>query len=317
MKKLLTLALALVLALSAFSFGCAEEDKPLIGILAPAETHSWVGAVAYYAQNAADALDIDTKFLTSSNAEEMSSQIEELIALGVDAIVVWPQFEGVETAAEMALAKGILIYNFDMIINVDEQYSDLMYVLTGDNQGLGYESARYIDEKLGGKGKVLVLCKPAAGNVNDDRCAGFYEYLETYAPDIEVIGEVATEFARATALQDMTYALTAYPEIDAVFSIDDETSIGALQAIKEAGRTDIKVITGGGGMQDYFMMMGDEAANGISLASATYAPSMIIKCIDNTVALLEGAELEHLIVDPTTIVDADNYTDFLDASTPY
>ena len=48
MKKVLALALALVLALGCASFAMAEEEKPLIGILAPATTHGWVGGVAYF-----------------------------------------------------------------------------------------------------------------------------------------------------------------------------------------------------------------------------------------------------------------------------
>ena len=113
MKKVLSLVLALMLVLSMASFVNAEDDKPFIGILAPATTHGWVGGVAYFAQQAADSLDIEYRFLTSDNAEQMSAQIEELITLGVDAIVVWPQFTGVETAAEKALEKGIKIYNVD------------------------------------------------------------------------------------------------------------------------------------------------------------------------------------------------------------
>ena len=105
MKKILALVLALALGLCMFSVSMGEEKKPFIGILAPATTHGWVGGVAYFAQQAADSLDIEYRYVTSSNAEEMSSQIEELITLGVDAIVVWPQVTGVETAAEVFCLK--------------------------------------------------------------------------------------------------------------------------------------------------------------------------------------------------------------------
>ena len=234
MKKVLALALALVLALGCASFAMAEEEKPLIGILAPATTHGWVGGVAYFAEQAAEELDLNYVMLTSSTADEMSSQIEQLISMDAKAIVVWPQFTGVEVAAEMALEQGIIIYNFDMIIDVDEKYADLMYTLTGDNYGMGVEGANYIAEKLDGQGKVLVLNKPGAGNVNDDRLGGFEDTIAEIAPEIEIIAEVASDFTREAGLADMTDALTAYPEIDAVFSLDDETSIGALQAIDES-----------------------------------------------------------------------------------
>ena len=318
MKKVLALVLALMMALAMLTVATADEaKKPYIGILAPATTHGWVGGVAYYAQQAADSLDIKYEFLTSSDAEEMSSQIEQLISLGVDAIVVWPQFTGVETAAEKALEKGIKISNFDMIINVDAKYAADMYLLTGDNYGMGYEGGRYIAEKLEGNGKVIALCKPAAGNVNEDRMQGFKDYLEANCPDIELIAEIASDFTREAGLNDMNSALTAYSEIDAVFSLDDETSIGALQAIAEAGRTDVKAITGGGGCQEYFKLMSDEKYADIWVASALYSPDMIVSCVENAIAVLNGEEVEHTIVLPSEIVDRDNVADHLDANSPY
>ena len=317
MKKLFALVLALMMAVGMMSFAMAEEDKPYIGILAPVLTHDWVGGVNFYAQQAADSLDIKYEFLVSTDAEEMSSNIETLISLGVDAIVVWPQFPGVETAAEKALANGIIIYNFDMIIEVAEEYADLMYVLTGNNYDMGYQGGAYIAEKLEGAGDVLILCKPTAGNVNDDRMQGFKDYIAEFAPDIEIIAEVASDFTKEAGLKDMADALTAYSHIDAVFSLDDGTSIGALQAIKEAGRTDIKAITGGGGCQEYFNIMLDEAYADIWVSSATYSPSMIISCVENAVAVLLGEEIEHLIVDPTVIIDRENAEEYLNPDSPY
>lgn len=316
MRKILAIALTLMLVACMTSFAAAEADKPYIGILAPATTHGWVGGVTYYAQQAADSHDIEYVLLASSNADEMSSQIEQLISQGVDAIVVWPQFTGVETAAEMALDQGIIIYNFDMLIGVDEQYADELYVLTGDNYGMGVAGAEYIVSKIGTEGTVLVMDVPTSGNVAADRKAGFEETVAEIAPDLELI-TISTAFAREDGLNDMADALTAYSQIDAVFSMDDETSIGALQAISEAGRTDIKVITGGGGCQEYFNMMDDEAYADIWVASATYSPSMIVDCIDNTIKILSGETVEHAVVIPTTIVDRDNVAGFLDANTPY
>ncbi len=317
MKKILVVLMALVLALTMLSVtAVAEEEKPLIGILAPATTHGWVGGVAYYAEQAAEELGINYKLLTSSDADEMSSQIEQLIQLGAKAIVVWPQFTGVETAAEMALEQGIIIYNFDMKIEVDEKYADNMYVLTGDNYGMGVAGAKYIVEKIGAEGTVLIMDVPTSGNVAADRKAGFEDTIAEIAPDMNLI-TISTAFARADGMNDMTAALTANETIDAVFSMDDETSIGALQAIVEAGRTDVKAITGGGGCQEYFNMMTDEAYQNIWVCSATYAPNMIVNCIENTVKILNGEEVDHEIVLETSVVDRENVADYLDANSPY
>jgi len=320
MKKILSIVLVLMMAISMLGMtAVAEEATHKVGILAPATTHGWVGGVTYYAQQAADELLGEGNYIlaTSSTADEMSSQIETMIQQGVDAIVVWPQFTGVETAAEMALEAGIKIFNFDMIINVDEKYAEDMYVLTGDNYGMGVEGAKYIVEKMGTEGTVLIIDVPSSGNVAADRKAGFLDTMAEIAPDVEFETISSANFARQDGLNDMTDALTAYPEINAVFSMDDETSIGALQAIVEQNRTDIKAITGGGGCQEYFGMMTDEAYADIWVASATYSPSMIVKCIENAVAVLNGEEVENMIVDPTTIVDRENVADFINPDSPY
>ena len=314
MKKILTVLVALAMVLSAFGMTAMAEETHKIGILAPATTHGWVGGVTYFAQQAADESGVDYTLLTSSNADEMSSQIEQLMQQGVEAIVVWPQFTGVETAAEMALEQGIIIYNFDLIIDVDEKYADNMYVLTGDNYGMGVAGAKYIVDKIGTEGTVLVMDVPTSGNVGADRKAGFMDTIADLAPDMELV-TISTEFNREAGLKDMADALTANPQIDAVFSMDDETSIGALQAIAEAGRTDVKAITGG--CQEYFKLMSDEKYADIWVASALYSPDMIVSCVENAIAVLNGEEVEHTIVLPSEIVDRDNVADHLDANSPY
>ena len=84
-----------------------------------------------------------------------------------------------------------------------------------------------------------------------------------------------------------------------------------------AGRTDVKAITGGGGCQEYFKLMSDEKYADIWVASALYSPDMIVSCVENAIAVLNGEEVEHTIVLPSEIVDRDNVADHLDANSPY
>ncbi len=317
MKKILAILLAMMMLIGMMSFASAEEEKPLIGILAPETTHKWVSGVAYYAQQKAEELELNYTMQTGADAEELTNYMDQMVDMGAKAILLWTQFDGMELAVERALEKGVIIYNFDMIVEVDEKYADQMYVLTGDNYGMGVAGAEYIAEKLEGAGKVLIFNKPGAGNVNDDRVAGFMTTIADIAPDIEILGEVATDFTREGGLNDMADALNAYPEIDAVFSIDDESSLGALQAIKDANRTDIKVITGGGGCQEYFELMLTEDLQNIWACSLTYSPNMIATCVENVVKVLDGEEVEHLIVHPTSVIDRTTAEENLDENTPY
>lgn len=327
MKRLLAVLMAIVLMASVMA-GCAPATTPTtaveteggaaetgakykIGILAPAVTHGWVAAVAYNAEQRAKELsdEVEYQLYTSSNAEEMTAQLDDLQTWGAQAIVAFPQWEGMEVPIQAAIDKGIKVVNFDIEIAANG-----VYRVAGDNKDMGVQGAKYIVEKIGTEGTVVMLEVPTSGSVSELRKAGFVETMAEIAPNMNII-TYATKFTREDGLKDMADILTSNPQIDAVYSMDDETSIGALQAIKEANRTDIKVITGGGGMQEYFNMMPDN--QDIWIQSALYSPAMVRDAMDMALALLKGEQVETVKIIPTTLVDRDNYTEFLDANSPY
>lgn len=306
MKKAICILMVLLLAgASVFAAGYK------IGILAPAVTHGWVAGVAYCAEQRCIALgdEIEYRLLTSNNAEEMTTQIDDLMLWGADAIVAYPQWTGMEVPIQNAIDSGIPVVNFDIEIACDG-----IYRVAGDNYDMGVQGANYIVSKIGTEGTVVILDVPSSGSVAALRKAGFLDTIAEIAPDMELL-TYATQFTREAGLTDMADILTANPHIDAVFSMDDETSIGAIQAIEEAGRTDVKAITGGGGAQEYFNMMPEYTD--IWVASALYSPTMVEDAVDMAVALAKGESVEHEVIIPTTIVDRDNYQDFLDPTSPY
>jgi ribose transport system substrate-binding protein len=270
-----------------------------------------VAAVAYHAENRVKELSdqVEYKMYTSNNAEEMTSQLDDLITWGAEAIVAFPQWEGMEAPIQRALNEGIKVVNFDIEIAVDG-----VYRVTGDNYDMGVQSAKYIVDKIGKEGTVVILEVPSSGSVSELRKKGFLDTVSKIAPDLKLL-TYATKFTREDGLKDMADILTSVDHIDAVFSMDDETSIGVLQAIREAGRTDIKVITGGGGMQEYFKMMPEN--EDIWLQSALYSPAMVKDAIDVAVKVLNGEEVEKEIVIPTEVVDRTNYQNYLDENSPY
>lgn len=288
-----------------------DGEKYKIGILAPAVTHGWVAAVAYHAENRVKELsdEIEYQIQTSSDASEMTSQLDDLMTWGAEAIVAFPQWEGMETSIQTALDNGIEVVNFDIEIDVDG-----VYRVAGDNEDMGIQGAHYIVDKIGTEGNVVVLEVPTAGSVSELRKKGFEDTIAEIAPDL-TIQTYATEFTREAGLKDFSDILTANSQIDAVYSLDDETSVGVLQAIQEAGRDDIKVVTGGGGMQEYFNMMPQN--EDIWIQSALYSPAMVKDAVDVALKVLKGEDVDEQIIIPTTIVDRDNYEEFIDTDSPY
>ena len=305
MKKILAVVLALVLCMALCAVGSAA-DKYKVGILAPAVTHGWVAGVAYNAEQECLALadEVDYKLYTSNNAEEMTTQLDDLMTWGAQAIVAFPQWEGMEVPIQNAIDSGITVVNFDIVIDADG-----VYRVTGDNEGLGVESAQYIVEKIGTTGTVVALPVPTSGSVSELRMKGVNDTIKELAPEMNVI-EYATAFTREDGLKDFTDILAANKQIDAVYSLDDETSIGVLQAIEDAGRTDIKVITGGGGCQEYFKIIKEH--EDINICSALYSPLMVREAVDMAVSVLKGEKVDPVLVIPTTIVDRSNVDEYID-----
>lgn len=193
-----------------------------------------------------------------------------------------------ETSIQTALDNGIEVVNFDIEIDVDG-----VYRVAGDNEDMGVQGAHYIVDKIGTEGNVVVLEVPTAGSVSELRKKGFEDTIAEIAPDL-TIQTYATEFTREAGLSDFSDILTANSQIDAVYSLDDETSVGVLQAIEEAGRDDIKVVTGGGGMQEYFNMMPQN--EDIWIQSALYSPAMVKDAVDVALKVLKGEDVEEQII---------------------
>ena len=311
MKKLLALVLAVVMVLgmvACTSDGGEKEKTVKVGIAAPDVTHGWVAGVAYYAEKYCKDNKLDYKLTLSSDAAEMTSNLEDLVAAGCTVIVSFPQWTCMETAMQEIIDQGIPVVNFDVDVDCEG-----IYKVTGDNYDMGYQSAKYIVEQVGDAATIAVMDVPSSGSVCQLRKQGFYDYLKEIEYDTSNIFEVQEEaFTRDDGLKDMADILESHDKIDAVYSMDDETSIGVIQAITEAGRTDIKAITGGGGMQEYFGMIADEKYADMGLVSALYSPAMVQDAIKTAIEIMNGGKPEKVVVIPTTIVSSENVADYID-----
>ena len=312
MKKLIAMLLVLVMVLGLVACGAkAPAEKAVkVGIAAPDVTHGWVAGVAYYAEKYCKDNGLEYKVSTSGDAAEMQAGLQDLVAWGATVIVSFPQWAGMETAMQEIIDSGIPIVNFDIDVACEG-----IYKVTGDNYDMGYQSAKYIVEKVGEAATIAVMDVPSSGSVCELRKQGFYDYLTEIGYDQSNIFEVAlASFARNDGVSVMADVLESHPHIDAVYSMDDETSLGCIQSIKEAGRTEIKAITGGGGCQEYFKVIASDEGKAIGAASALYSPAMIQDAIKVAIKVLNGEKADPVLVIPTTIVSEANVADHLDAS---
>ena len=104
MKKVLALCIALALCLGVVS-ALADEAPVKVAALVPVSTHAWVSGISYqadvYGKDLEAAGKIVYKAYTSSNAEEMTAQIDVAILWGAKILIVAPQWTGMDISHQI------------------------------------------------------------------------------------------------------------------------------------------------------------------------------------------------------------------------
>lgn len=223
------------------------------------------------------------------------AQIEDFIVQKVNAIVVCPtDTKGILAAVERANNKHIPVFTADIAASGGSIVSHI----ASDNIAGGREAAKYVAQRLGGKGKAAIIDYPAVQSVID-RVKGFEDYLAKF-PAIEIVTKLNGEGVRDKAMRVMEDILQSHPEVNAVFGINDDSALGALSAIEAAGRKDIFIV-------GYDAT--PEARQAILRGSALKAdiiqyPKIIGRTTINTIAdYLMGKEVPRIIPIKVGIVD--------------
>ncbi|MCL4068858.1 substrate-binding domain-containing protein [Pseudomonas sp. GX19020] len=164
-------------------------------------------------------------------------QIRDAVAEGADFLIVNAvNTTGLSGVIAEARAAGIPV----VAVDVKAEGSDAF--VTSDNVEAGRIACAYIAERLGGQGNVLMLYGPPVSAVFD-RNAGCETALSLH-PGIKILTEYGDSGgSRLGGLTYMSQLLPRLPHIDAVFSFNDPTSLGVLQAAREAGRNEFFIVS--------------------------------------------------------------------------
>jgi len=187
--------------------------------------------------------------IVSTNADgdaaKFQSDIEDLIAQGVDGVIVsgaWlEQAPAALDALKTAKVPTVLV---DRIFTQGAADAYTSYI-GPDNFTIGVQDGQYIADRLNGEGVVVELRGgPADNSIGLNRSKGCNSVLSTY-PGITVV--VAPDFGGWSADGGITLMedlLAANPKIDAVFCENDSMCLGAQTAIADAGRSDEMFLVG-------------------------------------------------------------------------
>jgi len=281
-----------------------------IGVSIPAADHGWTAGVNWWANKAKDLYpEVDWTIVAAASPEKQIKDLENLGTQNLDGMVILATESAAITPAAKALKeKGTFIVNVDR--GFLEPIADIF--IEGDNKAFGRVSAEFMAKKLEGKGNIIIL-EGIPSTVNTDRVTAFREVMKQY-PGIKILDSQSGQWNREKALNVTQGLLLKHKDVNAIWSSDDDMALGAEQALKEAGRTDVWQL-GGAGMKDIVKRVMDR--DPMYPADVTYPPSMIAMGMHLAVgALKDGKQKEraqftprHLLLD-IEVVTPENAKDF-------
>lgn len=313
----LTAVAAVALGLGSASALAAETVN--LGVSIPAATHSFMGGINYWANQAKKDLEKEHKDLkitikTASGAPEQANQLQDFTTVTkINALVIFP-FESAALTKPVAQVKAKGVYVTVVDRGLTETSAQDAYV-AGDNTAFGRIPAEYIVKVLGGKGNVVAL-RGIATTLDNERMDAFNAVLKN-SPDIKLLDAKYANWNRDDAFKVTQDYLTRFKQIDAIWAADDDMAVGVLKAIEQARRTDIKVVFGGAGAKGMVKTIMDGKDKRIG-ADVSYSPKFIYDAIKLTAeARLKGDKLPATTIIPSVLITRDNAKDFYHPDSPF
>jgi ribose transport system substrate-binding protein len=235
-------SLLIVIVCGVFSFSCGTNNnsgrQKVIGVTFLTRSHIFYRDLEEGVREAADR----NKFrliITSADFDlgKQIGQIEDFVAQRVDAILVSPvDSKGIGPGIKKANQAGIPVFTAD----IAAQEGDVVCHIASDNVAGGRLAGEYLSKILGGKGRVAIINYPVVTSVLD-RVQGFKEAVAKN-PGMTIVADVNGQGVRDKALEVSADVLQSQPELDGIFGINDDSALGALDAVRQFKRDRIAIV---------------------------------------------------------------------------
>ncbi|MGI6215622.1 MAG: sugar ABC transporter substrate-binding protein [Christensenellales bacterium] len=307
MKKFFSIALLMLLVLS-FATVVAENKPFTFGYLVSDMSHEWYQNIVKGANEQAKKLGVT--LLVSDAAMDVSKQVfqaENMITKQVDAIIITPiDVKALANVVAEAKEAGIPIISESNVIEGANTYVGIDNITAAKNAGLwfaNYAQINSIDPK------ILIVGQPAYADCRM-RVEGFKAGMDEAGIKYEVVQEVDGGGSKETSLKVAQDALTAHPETNVIFGINDNSATGGMAAYKEAGLDESALTVIGFGFEG---VVGREALLGntpYKAAVAMFPDNTGVSLIDAAYKAASGETLPENYESGTVVITAENFEQF-------
>jgi ribose transport system substrate-binding protein len=256
------------------------------------------GMEAYAAAN-----DITLQWNSAGgDVSTQANQVDQYISAGVDAIIIVPvQADSLGPQAAAAKAADIPV----IAVNTSLTGVEVDASVQPDDVAAGEQEATQMVEALGGEGNVVILEGPLGSSPQLDRGEGIENVLAENS-GLTVLAKDTANWKRDEAVNKMKNWISAFgDDIDGVISQNDDMALGAVQALREAGMSDVKVV-GVDGIEDGLDAVKSGSMIGTSLQHGTVE---LATGLSVAAKIVRGEDVDREPVYVMPAIDADNVED--------
>ncbi|AYC41096.1 substrate-binding domain-containing protein [Streptomyces griseorubiginosus] len=294
---------AIVGATSFLHNDSSSTANPKVGLSLSTLNNPFFVQIRSGAQAEAKKLGVDLTVTDAQNdASQQANQLQNFTSSGLGAIIVNPVDSDAASNSVKAADKAKI-----PVIAVDRGVNNARTdaLVASDNVTGGELAAKTIGEKLGGKGKIVILQGQAGTSAARERAEGFAKGLKAY-PGIQVVAQQPADFDRTKGLDVMSNLLQAHPDVQGVIAANDEMALGAIKALGSKAGKSVSVV-GFDGTPDGLNAVKD----GTLYASVAQQPSQLGKiAVDNALKAIDGKKVEEMIKVPVKVVTKENVAAF-------
>lgn len=257
-SALLTAATAMVLTVAACggsddaagkgSGGSGGDGGGTIAIITVDPSNPYWKAEVDTARAEAEKLGYKTTVNAHENDQSKQSQfIDSAISSKVDAIILDPAGAKESVGAvRKATDAGIPVFLVNAEIN--EQGIAKSQIVSNNAQGATLGAQEWV-KAMNSKGTYVELFGEPTDNNAKVRSDAYHAVIDQY-PDLKMLQQETANWDRQRGKQKMEIMLQAHPDITGVISGNDEMALGAIQALKDAGKLDQVKVLGFDGNDD-------------------------------------------------------------------
>jgi simple sugar transport system substrate-binding protein len=307
---------ASVAALALLSAGCGDDsadtgsagtspDKIKVGFITkfPVDFYdTMVTAVKDWNKSHQDVEVIYAQGKSGTDDEGEIAAIQSMVTQGVKAIAITPTSPNVKGELQKAVDKGIKVVLVDNDIPGWDGKSSLVAT---DNLAGGKLAGEWLAKNLKPGAKLAVLQGVLGAPSLDARVDGMMTGLGDAAP---VVAKLPTDCDQTKGLNAAQDILTSHPDVTAIYGACGPPILGALQALKAAGKKAGEVIVVGFDAapgEVAAIVAGDQAAS-----VAQFPAKMGSLGIETAVKAARGETVEASIDTGTEMVTKDNASKF-------